>query len=142
MKKNRILLIVSVLLIAVAYPCLSHGQVRGAQSATSAEWGASMLHGLKATYKITVVIAAYQQVYEKNVTAMEAHGRFLVLRQKGKGNRDFRLVIKETNVIMIREGEGEGVHGRRITCRSTFAASNALISASASIQPLSQRPAL
>lgn len=105
--KKLILLATAVLLMACAQPAHSQIPTQPDPIATQATWWAKMFSGLKASYNITMVISSFQNVYEiNNVTALEAQGQFLILRQKGKDKRDYRVIVHASNVLLIREGEG------------------------------------
>lgn len=105
-------LISAVLLMACTPPAHAQVPVEPDPFATRATWWAKMFNGLKASYNITVVVASFQNVYEiNNVTAAQADGPFLIFRQKGKENRDYRVIIHASNILMIREGQGQNSHG-------------------------------
>jgi hypothetical protein len=105
--KRLALIPIAALLMACASSTQAQVPVEPDPIETRATWWAKMFSGLKASYNVTVVVASFQNVYEiRNVTAVAAEGQFLILRQKGKGNRDFRAVIHASNILMIREGEG------------------------------------
>lgn len=105
--KRLLFLTTAVLLLACAQPALCQVPPQTDTIAGQASAWARMFSGLKASNNITMVVSSFQNVYEiRNVTALEAEGQFLILRQKGKGNRDFRVIVHAPNVLMIREGEG------------------------------------
>lgn len=105
---KRLAFLTAAVLLLAGTPSI-HAQVTTDPDpvATQAIWWAKMFNGMKVSYNITVVVTSFQNVIEiNNVTAIEAAGQFLTIRQKGKGNRDFRAVIHASNILMIREGEG------------------------------------
>jgi opacity protein-like surface antigen len=106
--KKLIFLTATVLLMACVQPASAQIPAQPDPIATQATWWAKMFGGLKASYNITLVVSSFQNVYEiNNVTALQAEGQFLILRQKGKDNRDYRVIVHASNVLMIREGEGQ-----------------------------------
>ncbi|MEZ5278715.1 MAG: hypothetical protein R3F07_20205 [Opitutaceae bacterium] len=95
------------LTLAFASPVVCQTAVEPNPIALRAGQWARMFNGLKASYSITVVVVSFDHVDEiHNVTAIEASGEFLILRQKGKDGRDYRVVINASNVLLIREGTG------------------------------------
>lgn len=105
--KKLIFLATVVLLMASAQPAYSQIPAQPDPIATQAKWWAKMFTELKASNNITLVVSSFQNVYEiHNVTALQADGQFIILRQKGKGNRDYRVIVHASNIFLIREGEG------------------------------------
>ena len=93
--------------LAFASPVVGQTAIETNPVAVRADQWARMFSGLKASYSITVVVVSFDHVDEiHNVTAIEASGEFLILRQKGKDGRDYRVVINASNVLLIREGAG------------------------------------
>ena len=95
------------LTLALACPVFCQTPIEPNPIAVRATQWAKMFNGLKASYSITVVVVSFDHVDEiHNVTAIEASGEFLILRQKGMDGRDYRVVINASNVLLIREGTG------------------------------------
>jgi len=106
--KKRIL-ITSLLLMAM-FPLKGASQPNALVDSyvTIAKTWEGMFGRLRAQSNITVVVVAYEHLYEvKNVIRIKANGPFLVLTNKVKGNSEFRTIVYAGNVLLIREGDRE-----------------------------------